>query len=66
MSSQEIRNNYEVTRVHLPTNIDVSSLECDRLVARRKKTDFNEFDIIDKTTNFTMKIKAKTLVVLSQ
>ena len=66
MSSQEIRNNYEVTRVYLPTNIDVSSLECDRLVARRKKTDFNEFDIIDKTTNFTMKIKAKTLVVLSQ
>ena len=61
-----MRNNFECTGVHLPTNIDVSNLQCDRLVARSKKTDLNEFDIIDNTTHHTMKIKARTLVVLSQ
>ena len=48
ISSKAIKENFKCTRVHLPTNVDVANLESDRLVARQKKQDLNEFDILDK------------------
>ena len=64
ISSKAIKENFKCTRVHLPTNVDVANLESDRLVARQKKQDLNEFDILDKKSQYTMTIKARTLVIL--
>ena len=48
----------------MPTNKDLANIESDRVVAREKKLDVNEFDIIDSKTQYTIQIKAKTLIIL--
>ena len=48
----------------MPTSKDLAYLESDRVVAREKKLDINEFDIIDAKTQYTIQIRTKTLIVL--
>ena len=54
MSTSNMKDNYRCTKVQIPTSKDVSNLESDRLVRREKKHDYNEFEIIDNKTQYTI------------